>query len=131
MRSTLNLSFTMTDILLAEASASSPNIYPFILTGGMFLSPFTISSTLPLATIFPWSMTPILVHISESSGRICELITMVLPISFRSRSIFFISCLDLGSSSTRSSGSCMSALATQSLCFIPLERLSTNSSFLS
>ena len=97
---------------------------------------FKISPMFPDRTTFPASMIPISVHIWASSERMWELTTMVFPSaqsSFKSslNSILALGSMpDVGSSKTRSFGSWIMARARQSLCFIPLDRLSTkNSSF--
>ena len=98
------------------------------------LEVFTFESSqsmLPCMTIFPWSMSPMPVHCSDSSESTWELTRIVLP---RSHSSFKISLNstrllgsspEVGSSRTRSFGSWISARARQRRCFIPLERPST------
>ena len=89
---------------------------------------------LPERTIFPASMIPMSVHIWDSSERMWELTRMVFPSAHSSFNISLNSIRvlgsmpEVGSSRIRRPGSWIRALARQSLCFIPRERLSTKKS---
>ena len=93
-----------------------------------------ISAMLPERTIFPASMIPMSVHIWDSSERMWELTRMVFPSAHSSFNISLNSIRvlgsmpEVGSSRIRRPGSWIRALARQSLCFIPRERLSTKKS---